>query len=81
MDLYEIVTKLAGPVESVGETNSDEKRLGNLKSVIELTDKLLSDISRAAASANYPEASRAKIGRTAQDFLDGVRQWLTGEVE
>ena len=34
MELYEIVMKLVGPVQPVGETRADEQRLANMKKAI-----------------------------------------------
>lgn len=76
MNLYEITTKLNGPISSVGESNEDARRLVNLEDAIELVDKLVADISEAARSKDYPEASRAKIGRKAHEFLNDLRDSL-----
>jgi len=76
MDLYEIVTKLTGPIGSVGETNADNDRHAALDTTIELVDKLISDLETAARTAHYPEASRAKIGKRAGYFLAGLRDSL-----
>lgn len=76
MTLHEIVTKLTGPVWSVGETNADHDRLAALDATIELVDKLISDIETAAKTANYLEASRAKIGKRAAGFLSDLRDSL-----
>ena len=34
MELYEIVMKLVGPVQPVGETRADEQRPANMKKAI-----------------------------------------------
>lgn len=31
MDIYEVVTKLVGPIDPAGETHTDKKRFENLK--------------------------------------------------
>ena len=76
MELHEIITKLTGPIQAVGETNSDARRFENLEATLELLDRLIFDVSEAARSANRPEASMAKIGKRAQAFLDDLRDSL-----
>ena len=56
MELYEIVMKLVGPVQPVGETRADEQRLANMKKLTELTDLLLGEIDDAVHSADRVEA-------------------------
>lgn len=73
MTHFEIVMKLIGPVQPVGETGPDERRLQNIKALTELTDRLLGEVSRAASCANRHEASMKVIGKHAKQFLDDVR--------
>ena len=40
----DVVKKLIGKIEPVGETNEDNKRFENLKNMCELVDKLMYDI-------------------------------------
>lgn len=76
ISLYEAIKTLVGPVSSVGESNADARRLRSLKDTIELVDRLLGDIRVAAQTRGYPEASRAKIGKTAQEYLDQLKSEL-----
>jgi hypothetical protein len=48
MTLYDIVTKLIGPISPVGQTEVDSKRLDNLRETTQLIDDLLSDIASVA---------------------------------
>ena len=41
MEVYDVVKKLIGPIEPVGESHTDEKRFENLKALTELVDSLL----------------------------------------
>ena len=41
MELYEIVMKLVGPVQPVGETRADEQRLTSMKKLTELAEKAI----------------------------------------
>lgn len=74
MDLYEVVMKLVGPVEAVGETRHDAHALANLKELTNLTGLLLWKIGKAAETANRDEFSMQKIGKHAEDFLKEVRE-------
>lgn len=76
MDLFDIVTRLVGPVQPIGETYADDARLDNLKKLTELTERLLAEIRQAASCADRPEASMSKAGKYAKDFLDEiVSEW------
>lgn len=44
MELLDIVNKLVGPIEPIGETNNDNERFDNLKTMCELVDDLLHQI-------------------------------------
>ena len=44
MEIYEIVTKLVGKINPVGETNTDNERFENLKVMCELVVNLIVDI-------------------------------------
>lgn len=74
MDLYDVVTKLVGPVDAVGETNEDARRLANLKELTTLVDRLLYEIVHAATASTRQEASMKAIGMHAKNFLRDVRE-------
>ena len=44
MNIHEVVKKLVGEIEPVGETREDDRRFENLKEMTDLIDKLLTDI-------------------------------------
>lgn len=77
MDLYEIVTKLVGPVRPIGDSVEDAQRLAQLKDLTELVDKLLTDIDRIADEfAHREEWSMKQAGQHCAMFLDtiGIRE-------
>lgn len=74
MELYDVVLKLVGPVEAVGETNEDARRLANLKELTALVDRLLYKISDASIAVGRQEASMKAIGMHARKFLQEVRE-------
>lgn len=73
MDVYEVVKKLIGPINPVGETHTDDKRHENLVDMCGLVDKLLVDID----NVNYEnkdavEYSRKRAAKTAQCLFDNL---------
>lgn len=73
MDHYEVIKKLIGPIEPIGETESDEKRFENLQDWIQLTETMLQDLQTVAReNKNRREYSMKKAGEAAAKFLN---QW------
>lgn len=69
MDLFRIVMKLIGPVNPVGDTNTDSDRLENLKELLELTDNLLTVIDRLAMqNKDSKECSVRKVGQLCDEW-------------
>jgi len=65
--LHEIVKKLVGNINPVGETHTDNARFENLKVMTGLVDALLTDIDTVAVNN---KDSRA--GGFASDFFDEI---------
>lgn len=80
--VIEVVEKLIGDVEAVGETNHDEDAFINLGLMKGVCDALLVDIYES--SKNRHEYSMEKVGRSAYMYLKDLRDWLDdilGEIE
>ena len=73
MTYHQIVMKLIGKVEPVGETETDSVRLGNLEELCGLMDKLLYDIILVAGQKDCPEYSRKKAGEFAYKYLQEIK--------
>jgi len=69
MELYDVVMKLNGPVDAVGDQGADQKRLANLKELTGLVERLLLTIHDASSTADRQEASMKAIGMYAKTFL------------
>ena len=69
MDLREIVLRLTGPINPVGETNEDDRRYGNLKWLCVLVSMLVDDIERISAKKSRVEYSIKRAGEFADEFL------------
>jgi hypothetical protein len=72
MTLHEIVKKLVGEIDPVGETNTDNARFENLKTLTNLVDHLLGDIDRVAGKRIRHEYSMKRAGKFACDFFDQI---------
>lgn len=72
MTLYDVVKKLVGDIDPVGETNADEKRFENLKDMTQLVDMLVGDIDRVASNKNRVEHSMKRAGQHADNFLTNL---------
>lgn len=67
MELYDVVKKLIGPIEPVGDSHIDAERLENLKVACDLVDKLVQDINAVAFSVGDHMASV----KAAKNYADG----------
>lgn len=73
MDIYDVVMKLIGPVEPIGETRTDEKRLENLKQLTSLTTRLVLLIDDVEmCGKNSPMASIKAASDHAEKFMDDL---------
>lgn len=70
MELKEIVEKLVGPIQPIGETNTDNARFENLKVLCDLVEGLIVEIDDVTVQhADSYEASRKRAGEFAADFM------------
>lgn len=76
MDVYEVVTKLIGPIDPVGESHTDNSRLDNLKQLIDLTEQLVHDLTRVVPNKERPEYSMSRAGEVADNFLKELLEEL-----
>ena len=81
-EITKLLDVLIGEVEAVGETNEDNRRLDNLKTLIDVTDWCLDGLEFAMASGyGRPEYSMAEISYTAQRALDEYGKWIADVLE
>ena len=77
MELYDIVMKLTGPVDPVGSSETDRERMENLKVLLALTDRLLTEIDRIASrNKDRVEWSMKQAGQLCAKWQDseGIRE-------
>jgi len=72
MTNHDVIGKLLGPIEPVGETNEDERRYKNLDATIELVEKLCYDIYCVSRNKDRQEYSMKRAGITADKFLKNL---------
>ena len=72
MNIYEVVTKVVGPINPVGETHTDNRRFDNLEVMCDLVDRLLTDIDGVAQNKHRCEYSMKKAGVYASDFYTQI---------
>ena len=70
MEINDVVLKLVGPIDPVGETNTDNDRFENLKVLTQLIDDLLGAVDDVAANATRHEYSMKRAGEHASKFFD-----------
>ena len=71
MEIKDVVLKLIGPVNPIGESNTDDRRFENLKALCELTDHLVSIIDEVSyRNKDRAEYSMSRAGKYAFDFID-----------
>lgn len=74
IDIYEVVKKLVGEIEPIGETQTDDRRFENLKAMTWLIEKLLYDIDDIAFRfKNSHQFSMKRAAEYASDFLNEVK--------
>lgn len=75
INIYEVVKKLTGSIEPVGETHTDNKRYENLLKSISLADSLINDIEEVAIDNEDRQAfSMKKAGEKARIFLNDINE-------
>ena len=79
LDVRDVVLKLTGPIQPVGESNTDAERLENIQQLTATVDDLITHIALQIHNADEPEASRRAIGNHAREFLRGLRDELAGD--
>ena len=71
--IYQVVKKLVGAIDPVGETTADDKRFENLKTMTALIDKLLMDVDAVHyENKNNHQYSMKRASDFAKDFFDNI---------
>lgn len=81
MSEKEIITKLFGKIEPVGETNADEERYNNLSSYDVLVAFLISELNESAKYKDDNRYSVNRIGEKAYEILRNQYEYLKDYME
>lgn len=73
MELIDVVGKLVGPIDPVGDAAIDPKRFENLEAMCTLVDKILYQIHIIAGMSDSQLASVKKAGQYARNYLQEVK--------
>lgn len=77
--LYEVVKRLTGNIEPVGETHIDTKRYVNLVLFSDLVDMLVRDLFEISQHKTRYEDSMKKAGKYASKQLHGLSDYTDGQ--
>lgn len=72
---YKAIKTLIGSLESIGETNSDERVYNNLCELETIIFPLLSEISDESRNADRHEHSMSKNGKKAKSMLAEIKEY------
>lgn len=71
--LEAVVMQLIGPIDPVGETNTDNKRYENLKTLTELVERLFVNLNDVVyLNHSSRECSRKRAAEFVQKFFKGM---------
>jgi hypothetical protein len=73
--IIEVVRKLIGGVDAIGETNHDNRAYENLNVMIDVCNALLDDIYIASKTKDCPQYSMKQIGGHAYRFIEDLKVW------
>lgn len=79
--VYEIVTKIIGRIDAIGEFYTDRERYRNLEELCGLVSDLLGDIYGEANNIKRYEASVKSSGLFAYEFLKDLKEELDDVLE
>ena len=71
-NVHDIVKKLVGPIEPVGESHTDGRRFDNLVQMTDLVGWLMNDIYHVSHDADSHMHSVSKAGKHAKLFLKSM---------
>lgn len=75
-EISDIVMKLIGEVEPVGETNADNQRYDNLLLLLNTVDILIDEIRFVMPYSEYAERSMKRAGKEAVKWGKEKREWF-----
>ncbi len=72
---HDIVMKIIGEIDPIGDSSVDARRFSNLQNMISLVDNLLHDIYNVSLNKDRIESSMKESGISAREALDILIEW------
>jgi hypothetical protein len=69
MEIFDVVMRLNGPIDPVGDSSIDRTRLGNLQALCDLTGQLFDRITAVAEASGDHMASIKEAKNCAAKFI------------
>ena len=69
MEIIDVVRKLVGPVQPIGDSDIDRNRFENLKELTSLVEELVGDIRHIVPDKNREEHSLHRAGEYSFEFI------------
>jgi len=69
MTVEGVVMRLVGPIDPIGESDTDYKRLNNLKELVGVVNGLLKRVDEVACNKKRQEHSVQQVGKFAHDAM------------
>lgn len=76
MTNYDVLKKLVGHTEPVGESHTDDVRYYNLMETCDIVEQLLHEIRQVSEYKDRTEYSMKKSGVFAHQFLERIKEEL-----
>jgi|WetSurMetagenome_2_1015567.scaffolds.fasta_scaffold128985_3 hypothetical protein len=81
MELKDVVMKLVGNIEPIGETNTDNYRFENLKQLCSLIEELVFEVEKIARNKDRPEFSIKRAGEYALIYSKKYRNVIDNDLD
>ena len=73
-EVADIVFKIVGEIEPVGETNTDNARFSNLQTLLDTLDILIDEVTFVLPCENHYEYSMQRAGQEVRHWIKDKRQ-------
>lgn len=74
--IADLVMRLNGEIEPIGETYTDDERYDSLIRLQGAVDRLLNEIYSCCEYSDRAECSMQRSGAVATAYLEGIRDWI-----
>jgi hypothetical protein len=81
MNIIDVIRKLIGRIEPIGETNEDNTRYENLREYEIVLAGLVSDVFIVAKAKDRCEYSMYRSGKYAYEILTELKRWIDNYFE